>query len=211
MRECLMTQRRPEIRYSEDGKTKTISGYAAVFANEKDAGTRYKLWDDMEERIQPGAFDRALKDKHDVRALFNHEPNNLLGRSTSGTLRLSTDSVGLKYEIDLPDTQQARDVATLIDRGDLDGSSFGFVARKVEWEDRGGMSYRKILDVDLIDVGPVTYPAYTSTTAQMRSEVRSRLEQERKEQAPPDDSTDDAEAIFVALAISEIDTPIASA
>ncbi len=211
MRECLMTQRRPEIRYGDDGKAKTISGYAAVFATDKDAGTRYKLWDDMEERIQPGAFDRALKEKHDVRALFNHEPNNLLGRSTSGTLRLSTDSVGLKYEIDLPDTQQARDVATLIDRGDLDGSSFGFIARRVEWEDRDGMSYRKILDVDLVDVGPVTYPAYTSTTAQMRSEVRSRLEQERKEQAPPDTSSDDAEAIFVALALSEIDTPIASA
>ena len=94
------------VETREDGTT-TISGYAAVYHRSEDAGTQYQLMDSYYERIKPGAFDRALAEKQDVRALFNHDANHVLGRTTSGTCRLSCDSVGLRYEVDLPNTQVA--------------------------------------------------------------------------------------------------------
>ena len=90
-----------ELRAKEGGG-KTLTGYAAVFDSlSEDLGG-------FREIIKPGAFDRALKDKHDVRALVNHDNSLLLGRTASGTLRLSTDERGLKYEIDMLDTTAAR-------------------------------------------------------------------------------------------------------
>lgn len=161
------------LKREADG-ARTIEGYAAVFYNADQKGTEYALWSDMVERIMPGAFDRALREKDDARGLFNHDANFLLGRVSSNTLRLSVDGVGLKYEIDLPDTQAARDVATAIERGDLTGSSFAFIPTKVTWiEEKQGDSYREIRqieDVELFDVGPVTYPAYEATTTGVRNE-----------------------------------------
>ena len=125
----------------------------------------------MIETIAPGAFARALRDKQDVRALFNHDSGNLLGRISSGTLRLQEDQTGLRYEIDLPDTTLARDVRTLVERGDLSGSSFAFRVKAETWrkDDNNPNCYRReINDVDLIDVGPVTFPAYAGTQAAMR-------------------------------------------
>jgi HK97 family phage prohead protease len=75
---------------------KAIVGYGAVFYSDTDPGTEYWLWGDVVERISPGAFDRALKERHDARGLFNHDPSNLLGRVTNGTMRLSVDRKGLK-------------------------------------------------------------------------------------------------------------------
>ena len=151
-----------------DGKA-TITGYAAVFYREGEAGTQYSLWDDLVERIAPGAFDRALKEKHDARGLYNHDPANLLGRVSSGTTRLSVDAKGLKYEIDLPGTRAGQDVEALIERGDLSGSSFAFLPRKVTYTVGDNGDVRTIEDVDLFDVGPVTYPAYEGTSVGMRS------------------------------------------
>lgn len=151
-----------------DGKS-TITGYAAVFYREGEAGTEYNLWDDLVERIAPGAFDRALKEKHDARGLYNHDPANLLGRVSSGTTRLTVDAKGLRYEIDLPDTRAGQDVAALIERGDLSGSSFAFMPRKVTYSVGDQLDVRTIEDVDLFDVGPVTYPAYEGTSVGMRS------------------------------------------
>jgi uncharacterized protein len=150
-----------------DGKP-MICGYASVFYREDDPGTEYALWDDLAERIMPGAFDRAMKED-DCRALVNHEPSALLGRTASGTLRLAIDQTGLRYEIDPPDTQAARDVMESIKRGDMTGSSFTFVARDVTWREQGDRIIREIRDVQLYDVGPVTFPAYGSTTAGLRS------------------------------------------
>jgi HK97 family phage prohead protease len=104
----------------------TLVGYAAVFYRDGDAGTEYRLGPDVVERIAPTAFNRALQEKHDARALFNHDPNMLLGRAGAGTLRLSVDARGLRYEIDLPETNVGKDVAASISRGDLSGSSFAF-------------------------------------------------------------------------------------
>lgn len=151
---------------------KVLAGYAAVFHREGDAGTEYRLGADIVERIAPTAFARAIAEKHDARALFNHDPNMLLGRAASGTLRLTTDARGLRYEIDLPDTQTGKDVAASIARGDLSGSSFSFSINGKsgqKFEKGSGVDVRNILDVDLYDVGPVTYPAYEGTTTGFRS------------------------------------------
>lgn len=176
-----ITGRKVGVETRSDGG-KTIVGYGAVFYRATDQGTEYRLWKDMVERIKPGAFDRALSERQDVRGLFNHDAARILGRTASGTMRLSIDEIGLRYEIDLPDTQEARDLATLIDRGDITGSSFSFGANKTEWEDMpDGMSVRAIVDLDLYDVGPVTYPAYEATSAAVRSAEHQTLIEEREQ------------------------------
>lgn len=110
-----------ELRMSAEGEAERpqITGYAAVF-NTRSA----LLFGSFVEEIAPGAFDDVLGD--DVRALFNHDPNFVLGRTRSNTLRLEVDSRGLAYTIDPPDTQTVRDlVLTPLKRGDVTGSSFG--------------------------------------------------------------------------------------
>jgi HK97 family phage prohead protease len=128
------------------------------------------------EQIAPGAFNDAIKDD-DVRALFNHDPNILLGRTASGTLQLTTDKRGLKYSVDLPDTAAARDVRELIRRGDVSGSSFGFMVDEDEWDERdvknGKLPLRTILKASLFDVSPVTYPAYPQTSVSARSRAQA--------------------------------------
>ena len=89
-----------ELREDENKKPAGITGYAAVFYDGT-PNTEYELCDGLRERIMPGAFDRAMSEGHDVRGLFNHDANMLLGRTTSGTCRLSVDSRGLKYDIPL--------------------------------------------------------------------------------------------------------------
>jgi uncharacterized protein len=171
-----------EARGSGDGKS--FRGLAAVFYRADNPDTEYWLWDDMVERIQPGAFDRAIKEAQDVRGLFDHNSSQLLGRVSSGTLRVSITSEGLAYEIDEdprdPDHQR---VAAKIDRDDLTGSSFAFIPRKTTWveekQDDRYLYIRNVEDVDLYDVGPVTWPAYEGTTAgrnagQLRSELLRR-------------------------------------
>jgi len=158
-----------EVRMEGEGEAKRMAGYAAVFFREGDAGTEYRLWDGAVERIMPEAF-AGLADQ-DVRALFNHDSNMLLGRSTAGTLALSVDDTGLRYEIDAGDTTVGRDVKTHLERGDLTGSSFGFRVTREEWVERDGQpDLRLIRGVDLYDVGPVTFPAYESTNAGLRTE-----------------------------------------
>jgi HK97 family phage prohead protease len=160
-----------KVETRADG-SKAITGYAAVFHRDGEPGTEYRLGPDIVERIAPTAFNRAIQEKHDARALFNHDPNMLLGRASAGTLRLSVDQRGLRYEIDIPDTNVGKDVATSIARGDLSGSSFAF-----RINGKGGQRFEKgkeqdvrnIIDVDLFDVGPVTYPAYEGTTTGLRS------------------------------------------
>lgn len=157
---------------------KALTGYAAVFHREGDAGTEYRLAADVVERIAPTAFARALAEKHDARALFNHDPNMLLGRAAAGTLRLSTDARGLKYEIDLPDTQVGKDVAASVARGDLTGSSFAFAINGKDgqrFEKGKDFDVRHITDVNLYDVGPVTYPAYEGTSTALRSGERGSI------------------------------------
>jgi uncharacterized protein len=157
-----------ESRADSEGKKK-IKGYAAVYYDASVAGSEYWLWDDMVERLMPGCFDRAIREAHDARCLFNHSQDLLLGRVASGTLRLAVDGKGLIYECDEdPSDPHWQSVAAKIDRGDVTGSSFAFVATKTTWvEEKVGDKYlyiRNIQDVDLYDASPVTWPAYTAAS-----------------------------------------------
>lgn len=158
-----------ELRLKGDGDGKKIVGYASVFYDETE-DTEYALWEDMKERIMPGAFDDALTNPDDVRGLFNHDPNQILGRTSAGTLKLTVDKRGLFYEIEPGDTTTARDVVESIKRGDVDGSSFAFRVLDEELKKEDGKYVREITRVNLFDVGPVTYPAYAAATSGYRKE-----------------------------------------
>jgi len=158
-----------ELETREDGTEGNIKGYSAVYYREGDSSTEYPLWDGMVERIMPGAFDRAIKENDDVRGLFNHDPSLILGRTTAGTMKMSSDKTGLFYDIDAGDTTVARDVKEHIRRGDVTGSSFAFVVTEETWRTEDQMEVREITDVKLYDSGPVTYPAYDGTTTSVRS------------------------------------------
>ncbi len=163
----------PDIKVEvREGKMPLIHGYAATYYSEQDPGTEFELWPGAKERIMPGAFDRALAENQDVAALFNHDTGVVLGR-TPNTLRLETDSRGLRYTIEPPDTQAARDLITSIQRGDVRGSSFSFRVPDggQSWaRNSDGTRVRELRSVNLSDVGPVTSPAYKSTSAGVRSE-----------------------------------------
>lgn len=160
---------RTEVRVAGDDAPKQIVGYASVFYDGT-PDTEYELWPGLIERIMPGAFDRAIKEQHDVRALFNHNPDNLLGRTSADTLTLSVDKVGLRYVNTPGATRVAGDVVAMIERSDLQGSSFAFMVKEEVWRTVEDVDYREIVDVDpLFDVGPVTYPAYDATTTDTRA------------------------------------------
>jgi HK97 family phage prohead protease len=153
-----------KIETRDDGK-RIMRGHAAVFNSlSEDLGG-------FREQIQPGAFAEAVKND-DVRALFNHDPNLILGRSKAGTLRLFEDEQGLAIEIDPPDTQIARDLMVSMERGDISQMSFGFSIRSggQSWSKaEDGKKVRTLTNLRLFDVSPVTYPAYTSTDVALRS------------------------------------------
>ena len=156
-----------EGRAAESGERR-LSGYAALYGVETTIGGFFR------EVIEPGAFRAALGRKDDVRALFNHDPNLILGRVASGTVTLSDDERGLRYDIDLPDTQFGRDLWTLVQRGDVSQSSFAFSVDAEEWRDlREPLALRVVKDVTLFDVSAVTYPAYSETTVAARSTAAS--------------------------------------
>jgi HK97 family phage prohead protease len=151
-----------EMRAVGKDQLSMISGYAAVF----------ELFSDdlggWVERIRAGAFTNTLKND-DVRALLNHDPSKLLGRKSSKTLRLNEDSTGLRFEIDPPDTQYARDIITSIRRGDLSQMSFAFRTIQDEWEIIGDKIIRTLVELKLYDVSPATFPVYPQTSASVRS------------------------------------------
>lgn len=168
------------ISLRDDHGTQKIVGVASVFFD----GTRdteFELWPGVFERIMPGTFDRASRaDEPSVVALFNHNPTLLLGRTNrqagEGTLRLSTDKVGLNYDVDVADTTTSRDVVEHITRGDLEGSSFGFQVMGEDWRTEDGVEIREITDVRLFDVSPVTFPAYTATSTGVRDAAGAMAE-----------------------------------
>lgn len=148
----------------------TLVGLAAPFYDGT-PGTEYQLWPGVFERYMPGCFDTVAEE--DVRCLYNHEDCELLGRTKSGTLTLNVTGRGLEYTCQLPDTGPGRDVAQLVGRGDITGSSAGFIVREERWviqENADGSikEIRELLKLSLFDVSPVTYPAYEGTEAATR-------------------------------------------
>lgn len=141
------------------GQRKLV-GYAAVFGEE----TRIS---DFTEVIRPGAFAASLKGR-DILALVDHDPARLLARTKSGTLRLEEDSKGLRFELDLPDTTEGRDILTLAERGDIGGMSFGFtVTRSGE---RWAGKKRELRAVTLHEISVVhAWPAYQGTSVEPRA------------------------------------------
>ena len=139
-----------------------ITGYAAVYYNGTEP-TQFRLGPGYVERFMPGAFERALASGSDVVGLFNHDMNLLLGRVSAGTMTLSADSRGLKYEISESGTSISKDVADHQQRGDLVGSSIGFRPTVERMTTDGPLDVRELHEVEIRDVGPVTYPAYDGT------------------------------------------------
>ena len=154
-----------EVRASpvEDGSgALRFEGYAALFNSwSQDLGG-------FREQIAPGAFMKALT-ADDIRALLNHDKNYVLGRNRSGTLVLTEDERGLRFEVTAPNTQWARDLAESVRRGDIDQCSFGFQTVRDDWRTADGIDERTLLEVRLFDVSIVTYPAYLDTSANVRS------------------------------------------
>ncbi len=121
------------------------------------------------EFIRPGAFADSIRRGDDCIACYNHSDDWILGRTTSGTLRLEERYNGLYCEIDTPKTSWAGDVLELIKRGDISGMSFRFTLDEDRWTDVGGKMKRELLKVTLADVSPVTWPAYPATSVAARA------------------------------------------
>lgn len=163
------------VEYRDDDPPRIV-GHAAVFNQEADIGKMFR------ETIEPGTFRESIS-QDDVRALFNHDPNFVLGRNTAGTLRMAEDARGLAIEIDPPDTQTARDLMVSVKRGDITQMSFAFEALGEEWRFEEGQPDLRILKkVKLYDVSPVTFPAYAGTDVAVRSRDEARKTMASKEQ-----------------------------
>jgi len=152
-----------QLEERKDDKEPRMTGHAAVFNEITKIGSFFR------EQVAPGAFKASIKED-DVRALFNHDPNFVLGRNTSGTLRMKEDDKGLAIEIDPPQTQFASDLMTLMKRGDITQMSFAFQVLGEEWEENEDeLPLRTLNKLRLFDVSPVTFPAYEGTDIGVRS------------------------------------------
>jgi uncharacterized protein len=176
------TLHKVEVR-AEGGKRKIV-GYGAVFnsLSENLGGFR--------EIIAPDAFNGVLNDPH-TRGLYNHSSDMVLGRNGT-TMKLSVDDTGLKYEIDPPDTSYARDLLVSMERGDVDQSSFQFTVEQDSWdEDEEGRTIRTIEKIGrLIDVSPVTFPAYPDATSNVRDYL---VAQQKYHELRSGDKTDESD------------------
>jgi HK97 family phage prohead protease len=164
------------IEFREEGEEKYFEGTGIVFNSTTDMG-----W--YTEEVAPEALDEVMND--DVRGLFNHDQNIVLGRTKSGTMALSKDSSSAKFKIKYneSDPDHVR-VYQKVKRGDVSGCSFAFNVKDDEWSTRNGKDHRRILRLkEWYDIGPVTYPAYESTTVAARSFKNVRGEDYKKDLA----------------------------
>ena len=149
----------------EMGGEPAIEGYASVFdswSEELGGNSPFR------EKVVKGAFEETIQ-IDDIRALFNHDPNYVLGRNKAGTLTLAEDEKGLKVRIVPPDTTWAKDLLVSIRRGDITQMSFGFTVILDRWSYEDNIDVRELLKVKLFDVSPVTFPAYAQTECGVRS------------------------------------------
>jgi uncharacterized protein len=165
-------QRRSAEVSRSSGTTSTgevATGYGSVFYRAGEAGTEYQLGENLMERIHPNAFDRALRElkQSPVRAAFNHDPAYVMANTNRQTLRLSVDQRGLRYSFKLGSTDKDNFLRDRLGRGIVDGSSFSFRPLKQRITRGIGSSpdVRTIEDMQLFELGPVTFPAYSAATA----------------------------------------------
>ncbi len=151
-----------EARAGDGAGPPRLEGHAAVFGVEADVAGMFR------ERIEAGAFAETLA-RDDIRALRNHDPGLVLGRTRAGTLRLSEDGRGLLATIDPPDAGYARDLIESVRRGDVSGMSVGFAVLDEAWGMESGVAMRTLRKVKLYEVSVVTFPAYAETDVSLRS------------------------------------------
>jgi uncharacterized protein len=153
-----------EIRESENG-TRTISGYAVKWDMKSES---MGYWRRFKEQFKKGAFTDSLTGD-DQRALWSHDTSQVLGRTKNGTLRLFEDEIGLRFELDLPNTTVGNDAYETIKRGDVDGVSFGFSMQKEEWDESDPDNItRSIIKAKLYEISPVAFPAYPDSQVSAR-------------------------------------------
>lgn len=177
-----------DVEARAEGGSMRLSGYAAVF-HDSSVPLPFK------EKIAPGAFRKTLSETPDVRLLVNHE-GLPLARTKNGTLRLEEDDRGLRFDADLADTQEGRDIYTLVERGDVDQMSFAFRVIRQKWND--DRSVRVLTEVSLSDgdVSVVTYPAYPTTSVQAREQLRAAIEAVKEGREVTGDSLIALKSIF---------------
>lgn len=159
-----------ELRAEGDGESgRTTKGYACLFDNVTSIGGYWQ------ERFAKGAFSKSLGER-DVVALHSHDDGRPMGRMSRDTLRITEDDKGLGFENDLPDTQDGRDLATSIDRGDIEGMSFRFRALKEEWDETQDPPMRTVIEAELFEITYTAFPAYPDTEVGMRSLEHARAE-----------------------------------
>ena len=173
-----------DAKIREEGGKRYLEGYFSVF------GEPYQVWDGWIETIERGAFARYLSSGQDVKVLWNHDSNIVLGATGNGTATLREDETGLFGSVEINEAdQEAVNAYARVARGDVDGCSFGFdIARQEEWWDDDGVYHTKITEVDpLYEVSPCTFPAYSATSISARAkeslaEAREKFEaaQEKK-------------------------------
>ena len=169
---------------SLDTRGRTVTGYASVYGQLSDDLGGYR------EQIAPGAFKDVLN--ADVRALLNHDPNEVLGRTKSGTLRLFDEPNGLRFELDLPDSPLGQNVRTAVSRGDLDGASFRFEVGDEAWDG----DTRTIKNVKALhDVTLATYPAYPAASVELRTKPATTREETAMEDTTPSSPDGVVEAV----------------
>ncbi len=150
-----------DLRVS-DGEEGGITGYAAVFGKfSEDLGF-------FKEKIDEGAFTKTIEE-NDIRALINHDPNLIIGRTKNKTLKLWEDERGLGFDVKLPDTTYANDLKESIRRKDITQNSFGFQTVRDNWSQDG--KRRTLIEVKLFDISPVTFPAYKQTSVKLRDQL----------------------------------------
>jgi HK97 family phage prohead protease len=157
-----------EVREAPEGSSfiGVLEGYGAVFDSESvEFASRKGPW---VERIERGAFAQSLVEQPDVKALWSHRSDAIIGR-TPDTLTLSEDERGLRAEIRLVDTQLNRDLIANINGGLVDAMSFGFEVERDEWVKGETRDTRVLKQVRLYEVSPVVFPAYPDTAIAVRS------------------------------------------
>ena len=155
-----------EVRDSSDN-VMAIKGYVVKFNDRSQL-----LYDEWYERVAKGAFAKSLE-QNTIKALWNHNSDIVLGSTKSRTLQLVEDDIGLRFELELPNSSQAKDIYESIKRGDVDGVSFGFYVRengdKWEYLKEEDIYERTLLDIDLIEISPTPFPAYPTSEVGKRS------------------------------------------
>jgi uncharacterized protein len=166
-----------ELRFAQgEGGARTASGYFCLSDNVTDIGGYWQ------ERFAAGAFTKSLGER-DVVALHSHDDARPVGRMSRETLRIKEDERGYGFENDLPDTSDGRDLAVQLERGDIEGMSFRFRARKEEWDETQDPPMRTIIEAELYEITYTAFPAYPDTEVGLRSLEHARAERRERNKA----------------------------